>query len=193
MTKIIKIPLNPFKAVYKATSTCQTRYYLGGVFVQDDRLVATNGHTLLRYVFSHHKTGAGTSPFILKVDVNEKAMKPKYSEHAYMHVDLERLIIETYLHDPETGEVGKRIGVCAFEVVDGTFPGYKRVIPDNMKSDDLVEIAFDAAYVADFAAAAKIMGVKPVLRFVSGREKKPANVLFSGVPQMDGVIMPHKF
>lgn len=192
MTKII-IPLNPFKAVYKATSTCQTRRYLGGVFVQDDRIVATNGHTLLRYVFDDHRTGVVTSPFILKVDVNEKAMKPKHSEDAYMHVDLERLIIETYLHDPETGEIGKRIGVCAFEVVDGVFPDYKRVIPDNTKNDDLVEIAFDAAYVADFAAAAKLMGVKPVLRFVSGMEKKPANVLFSGVPQMDGVIMPHKF
>lgn len=190
----IKIPLNPFKAVYKATSTCQTRYYLGGVYVQNDRLVATNGHTLLRYTLGEDVTGVGDAPFILKIDVNEKAMKPKHSDNVFMFVDLDRLIVETFYVDPKTGEKGKRLGVCAFEVVDAAYPDYKRVIPDNTENEDLVEIAFNAAYVADFAAAAKIMGVKPVLRFVSGSgDRSPANVLFSGIPALDGVIMPHKF
>jgi len=194
MTNII-IPLNPFKAVYKAAGKEQTRPYLCGVYVQNDQLVALNGYTLLRYVLPDGDvTGVGDSPFILQIDVNEKAMKPKHSDHAYMHVDLERLIVETYYHDTKTGERGERIGVCAFIEVDGTFPDYKRVIPNNVNNEELVEIAFDAASIADFAAASKIMGAKPVLRFTSGAtERSPANVHFSGVPNLDGVIIPHKF
>ena len=191
MTKII-IPLNAFKAVQKAQSKDKIRYHLGGVYVENETLVATNGHILLRYALGDDATGIA-EPVILYVDPYEKAMKPKHSDHVFMHVDLDRKIVETFYRNPTTKEYGERLGVCACVVVDGRFPEYKRVIPDNTKTQDLIEIAFDAAYVADFAASAKIMGVKPVLRFVSGpSDMSPANVIFGGVPQLEGVIMPHK-
>jgi len=189
----ITIPLNAFKAVQKAQSTEQARYYICGVFVEDETLVATNGSVLLRYTLGDDATGVA-EPFILQVDPNEKAMKPKDSDHVYMHVDLERLIVETRYHNPSTGEVGKRLGVCACVVIDGTFPTYRRVIPDNTNATPCNDFAYDPAHIAIFAAAAKIAGANKALKIIRGTTSgAPANVHFSGKPELDGVIMPYKF
>lgn len=194
MTNTLTIPLTPFKAVQKAQSTEKMRYYLGGVYVEPESLTAMDGRILMRYNTDDAPTGA-VEPVILYVDPNEKAMKPKSADNVFMFVDLERRIVETYFVNPRTKKRGDRLGVCACEVIDGTYPRYERVIPDNKLVEPCADFAFDADHITTFAAAAKIMGMKkPVLKFSVGRTNTaPANVHFSGLPRLEGVIMPCKF
>lgn len=193
MQTLIKIPLNAFKAVNKARSYEETRYYLGGVYVENDRLVATNGHILLKYELGNEVTGVGDSPFILQIDVNEKAMKPKDPENVYMHIDLERELVETYRYNND-GEHGPRLGVCALKVVDGTFPDYPRVIPNNASGEGVDTLSVNVEYVKIFGEAAKVFGRNQVVMFhTGGSESSPSLVYFSATTSLTGVIMPSRF
>ena len=41
------LPADDLRAAFQCISTGQTRYYLGGVFVEADNLVALDGHQML--------------------------------------------------------------------------------------------------------------------------------------------------
>lgn len=180
---MIRIPADAFKAVQKAQSKEKTRYYLRGVYVESQKLTATNGKILLTYDLEGDILG-NVEPFILQIDPTEKALK----KADYMLVDLERKIVETY------NEFDKRIGVCACVIVDGQFPDHKRIIPNNDGVITHSYFAFDCDLMKIFGEAAKVFGRTPVLKLVPGESaSSPALVYFGASPNLTGVIMPLRF
>ena len=190
---MITIPLNIFKAVAQAQSKEQTRSYLCGVYCTDTTLVATNGHILLKYELDQ-PTGL-TEPLIINIDLSQKAMKPpsNVAGEVYMHLDLEKRIIETYTHGEE-GPFGERISICEFDIVDETFPLYERVIPrEDAPHDDNRFLDFDPDSMVPFSKASKLLGKGVGLRVTLGGQSSPHRVNFQRCPQMFGVIMPLRF
>ena len=82
------IPAAIFQAVALAQSTEETRYYLNGVFVEHNRITATNGHILIRYEI---ETGLdeGESA-IVYVDKGEKGFKSKVISKLIMAFDTDK-------------------------------------------------------------------------------------------------------
>ena len=82
------LPADDLRAAFQCISTEQTRYYLGGVLIEDDNLVALDGHQMLTIDLpgGHHvgtecftqgmdaPEGAG---FILSCDATAKQFKAK--------------------------------------------------------------------------------------------------------------------
>ena len=199
MTKVI-IPLNAYRAISKATSQEGTTSYLQGVLVESNKLVSTNRSVLLTYDLSEDTGVDEEQPIVLKVDVNEKAMKPNLAMldgPVFMHVDTERLLVETFVHNEEGQPAEARLGVCGCEIIDSKFPNYENVIPNYSTEEDKeprlsADIAFQADLIAVFSAAAKCLGVKkPIIRFESGLDRgAQVNVLFHELGRLKGVLMP---
>ena len=190
---MITIPLNIFKAVAGAQSKDQTRPYLCGVYCTDATLVATNGVILLKYELDA-PTGL-TEPLIINIDLSQKAMKPPSNAagEVYMHLDLEKRIIETYSHG-EDGPFGERISICEFDIIDLTFPDYARIIPrEDAPHDDNRFLDFNPDLMVPFSKASKLLGKGVGLRATLGGQSSPHRVNFQRCPQMLGVIVPFRF
>lgn len=120
-------------------STEETRYYLGGVFVEPDpnpetgrgvRMVATDGHRLCIF---HDPQGMASDSAILSFDFKSKALKArKRDRHP------RRLIFD--MARRETAAAGVHLsggpddpGILADTLhvseIDGTFPDYRWVVP----------------------------------------------------------------
>ena len=147
------IPAKIYQAVALAQSTDKTRYYLGGVFVEQDSITATNGHILIKYDM---ETSLKGEPLICFVDASEKGFKEKCAGDLLMRFDLEKKIVEFFSSKDE--EQKARLSVCGFKVIDGTFPQTSRVIPDHSGSKGLPHICLSPKYIATFQKAARLLG-----------------------------------
>ena len=156
-----------------AMSTEETRYYLNGVcFNQCGTHVetaATDGHRLAVWV-DDDAVMFGATQIILPISKALKtALKAKKNEERYLVVtgsgnvaDFHsvQVINNAHGYTPDKGEAFHEfvLGLAAdpsYEVysekvklIDGTFPDYRRVIPQTV---DFKPAAFSAKYVADFA------------------------------------------
>ena len=191
----ITIPAIPFKAVALAQSKEKTHYYLRGVFVEKQSLVATDGHILLKY--DTENSIGDHEPFIMSVDTSDKAFKAKSRQNNHtlmMFADTETLIIEFFFVDLDNQKVGKRVGVCGFEIVDGTFPDYNRVIPDHKNSSGLAHFAFDARKIETFRKASELVstdkGFALVLTFGESASEPCIIHMGDSTTPMSGVLMP---
>ena len=98
--------------------------------------------------------------FIISIDTKNKAFnaKPKRNNSKlFIFADTETLIAEFFFVDQKTGVKGKREGICEFKIVDGIFPDYKRVIPNNVSSSGLRHFAFDARKIETFKKASALL------------------------------------
>lgn len=139
------IKANEFQAVAQAVSKEETRYYLNGVFIEATQdgiqLAATNGHILLSAKGSNGSFGgADTEPLsvtglIIKMDTASKSFKTRIADNydRWMYCDLtnwtaEFLAIEG---EPKEGQSYQRVGIEQFDIIDGTFPDWRRVVPET--------------------------------------------------------------
>jgi DNA polymerase-3 subunit beta len=185
---MLKVTLNirALRAVLVAVSTEETRYYLNGInleFTPDGVIMAaTDGHRMivLRQPYGEHAATGAHASVIVPRDLVAK-LKIKL-----------RTLDETTLTIADDGKLtfehaGEMFGGAR---VDGTFPDYRRVVPQDL---DGKPAQYNPAYLADFAKARKELGgdrtTSPVVRYNGG---SPAVVDFAyGTDfQAIGVLMP---
>ena len=111
--------IDHLKAVFNAVSNNETRRYLCGVYVEINAkgttLVATNWQMLLA---AHDKTNTLDEPvkLIIPADI-VKGFKPARGQD----------LVELSTEDNETWRLGNRL----FQPIDGTYPDWRRVIPQE--------------------------------------------------------------
>ena len=173
--------INHLRAVFNAVSTEESRYYLCGVQVEitarGTTLVATNGHMLLA---AHDETNTLDEPvsLIIPADI-VKGFKPARGQ----------TMVELSTEDGKTW----RLGNTLFAPIDGTYPNWKRVVPE--KTPDALSVTdawFEPKYQLAMYKAAKELGtlcdihpdgLNPAL--VSFRDEKTDYSVI-------GVIMPYR-
>ena len=164
------IPAKIYQAVALAQSTEKTRYYLGGVFVEQGSITAANGHILIKYDI---ETSLKGEPLICFVDASEKGFKERCAGDLLMRFDLEKKIVEFFSSEDE--EQKNRLSVCGFGVIDGIFPETSRLLPDHSGSKGLSHVCLSPKYIATFQKAARFLSIDkdPSIGFTFG--ESPAN------------------
>lgn len=110
----------------------QGRHYLNGIYFNDDKLISTDGHKM---IIVKREVG------IVRIDHDKK----QFICYATREFYIEELNFDGI--NPSM--------VIPFDIVDGTFPDYRRVIPDAKNYKKGVPSAFNMALLAPF----KDMGV----------------------------------
>ena len=185
---MLKVTLNirALRATLVAVSTEETRYYLNGInleFTPDGVVMAaTDGHRMivLRQPYGEHAATAAHASVIVPRDLVAK-LKVRH-----------KVVEETTLTIADDGRLtfehaGESYGGAR---VDGAFPDYRRVVPQDLTGE---AAQYDPIYLADFAKARKELGgdrtTSPIVRYNGG---SPAVVDFAwGTDfQAIGVLMP---
>ena len=169
------------KAVFNAVSNEETRRYLCGVQVEINAkgttLVATNGHMLLA---AHDETNTLDElvSLIIPADI-VKGFKPARGQD----------LVELSTDDGETW----RLGNTLFQPVDGTYPDWRRVIPQETPAAlSVTDIWFEPKYQLAMYKAAKELGT---LCDIHPNGQNPALVHYHDGEKdcpMLGVIMPYR-
>ena len=129
-----------------AISTEETRYYLNGVFWEPGSFVATDGHRLVRHTYKH-TSEAG----------NVKAIIPRKTVNVLRGLAKGDVITKFYRKPPENPASKEELPpylIFMFgnyrlttKTIDGTYPDYKRVIPDASRADKV--LTFDGERLRD--------------------------------------------
>jgi DNA polymerase-3 subunit beta len=182
----VTLSIRALRATLVAVSTEETRYYLNGInleFTPDGvTMCATDGHRMivLRQPYGEHAATAAHASVIVPRDLVAKLkVKHKTLDETTLTIgDDGRLLFE---------HAGEMFGGAR---VDGSFPDYRRVVPQEL---DCKPAQYNPAYLADFAKARKELGgdrtTSPIVRYNGG---SPAVVDFAyGTGfQAIGVLMP---
>lgn len=191
----ITINAKALLATFPCVSTESTRYYLNGVSIERSEhggivAVSTNGHTMSVY---HDPNGSmGDLEDKLILNLNKTHAKLLKQDKAWKDLDL-ILSIDTYAktisnisrddHEPRM--------MCGFDgVIDGTFPDWKRVVPDLSKgfAGNCLD-CFNADYLKSFADLGKVFGGK-AMDLAINEHGRPSLVRFANVENWFGVLMP---
>jgi len=203
------LPADDLRAAFQCISTEQTRYYLGGVFVEADKLVALDGHQMMTIELpdgchvgtecftqgmdAPRMPGAtGTPPgagFILSCDATDKAFKSNSKVgDLWVYGDIETGILQFVANDGTGGEMS-RTGVLEFTVIDGTFPDWRRVVAKG--DGGAASMCYDPAVMAKLIKAADVIGKGRAVRLTGGEGVgDPIRVDFKASARLRGTLMP---
>ena len=178
----IQFDFRALKACALCASTEQTRYYLGGVFVElsDCGLltVATDGHRLIAARPEYNAAGPNEPRFgiIIPSDVIARLKMNRYQNLGDLVCDASgwRLIYDDV--------------ALGFKPIDGTFPDWRRIVPSETSGETA---QFNPKYLTDFAKAAKIMGSGSFIT-VAHNGQGPGLVTLQGDFEAFGVLMPFR-
>jgi DNA polymerase-3 subunit beta len=174
------------KALLVAAAKKDVRYYLNGVCIDvratDIVAVATNGHILVALPL------ATDSPIVLGQYIVPRDLLDNLKP-AYKGAQV------TLTIDPAAKTVSVNVGGSSTttQLVDGTFPQWRRVVP-RVVSGKVSQ--FDADYIAAFGKINTLLGSKysPAIAHNGGSEnlvEGAARVLLTG--EAIGVIMPMRY
>jgi DNA polymerase-3 subunit beta len=166
---IITVNADLLRAALICASTEQTRYYLNGVYVDPlGYLVSTDGHRM----------------FCGKIDISDV---PAFTGWIIPSDVIKRAL--TGYKFPALTITPTQCGDIACHPVDGTFPEWRRVIPQGDLSG--VAAQFNPAYVADLGKIGKLLGGKGSLpAHIHHNGDAPAGVTFPAYPCAFAVLMP---
>jgi hypothetical protein len=194
------LPADDLRAAFQCIGTEQARYYLGGVLIEADKLVALDGHQMLTielpdgcHVGKECFTQGTSGPlpempyagFILSCDATDKAFKAK--GNLWVYGDIETGILQFVINHGKGGEMS-RTGVLEFERIDGTYPVWRRVVA---KGDGGVSsLCYDPAVMARLVKAADVIDKGRGVRLTGGEgEGDPIRVDFVASPRLRGTLM----
>jgi len=182
--------IRALKATAIAASTEQTRYYLNGVCIEHSPngpiFIATNGHMLIastqKWLVENPATFA---PVIIPMSLIKRIKINRKIEQATMTIEHKEggaILISIYYAGATYAE----------NSIDGTFPDWRRVLP---QSGDGTVSQYNPAYLADFAEAGRVLagGKCDVAVAISYNGSSPALVRFwheDNPVQSFGVLMP---
>ena len=199
------LPADDLRAAFQCISTEQTRYYLGGVFVEADNLVALDGNQMLKielpdgcHVGTECFTQGMDAPrmpgagFILSCDATDKAFKAKASGgDLWVYGDTTTGILQFVINHGEGGEMS-RVGVLEFSVIDGTYPEWRRVVAKG--GGGAASLCYDPAVLARLVKAADVIDKGRGIRLTGGEgEGDPIRVDFVASPRLRGTLMPMRW
>ena len=178
----VQFDFRALKACALCASTEQTRYYLGGVFVElsDCGLltVATDGRRLIaaRPEYTAAMPNKPRFGIIIPSEVIARLKISRYQHQGDLVCDGGAWRLE---YD------GLAIG---FKPIDGTFPDWRRIVPSETNGD---AAQFNPAYLVDFGKASKIMGgdTRPTVAY---NGEGPAIITLQADIEAFGVLMPFR-
>jgi DNA polymerase III subunit beta len=170
MTTTIEIPTAILKAALVCASTEKVRYYLNGVYVDPKGfLVSTDGHRLFCGKFDLTDVPAFDG-WIIPSDAIKRALT------GYR--------VETITIAPD------RVGAILCAPVDGNFPDWRRVVPDELSGETA---QFNPAYVADMGKIGVILRGKrknSLDAHIHHNGEAPAAITFPEIDHAFAVLMP---
>jgi len=206
------LPADDLRAAFQCISTEQIRYYLGGVLIEDDKLVATDGHQMLTIelpdgchvgteCFTQDMdaprmpgaTGVRGAGFILSCDATSKQFKAKASGSSdlWVYGDIETGILQFVINHKEGSEM-HRVGVLEFTRIDGTYPEWRRIVAKG--DGGATSLCYDPAVLARLVKAADVIDKGKGVRLTGGRrDGDPIRVDFVASPRLRGTLMPMRW
>ena len=182
----MQINIKLLKAAATMVAKDDTRYYLQGVAVQGVLnkgvfIVATDGHRLIAFRQSP-ELPFDVNPFgiIIPAAIIDGIKLHKTEEFGELtHVEGMKWSI-SYINAP----------TITFDVVDGTFPDWRRVVPKETNGE---AAQYNPLLLASFCKAKKTLGAKsPDVVAVSHNGPGPALVSLGETVDGFGVIMPFR-
>ena len=193
------LPADDLRAAFQCISTEQTRYCLGGVLIEADKLVALDGHQMLTIelpdgchvgteCFTQDMDAPEGAGFILSCDATDKAFKAKASGgDLRVYGDIETGILQFVINHGEGGEMS-RVGVLEFTVIDGTYPDWRRVVAKGGGGTN--SVCYNPAVMARLVKAADVIEKGKGIRLTGGQsEDDPIRVDFVASPRLRGTLM----
>jgi len=206
------LPADDLRAAFQCISTEQTRYYLCGVLIEADRLIALDGHQMLTIELpdgchvgtecftqgtdAPRMPGATGTPqgagFILSCDATDKAFKAKASGgDLWVYGDTTTGILQFVINHGKGGEMS-RVGVLEFTVIDDTFPDWRSVVAKG--DGGAASLCYDPAVMARLIKAADVINKGRGIRLTGGQsEGDPIRVDFAASGRLRGTIMPMRW
>ena len=203
------LPADDLRAAFQCISTEQTRYYLGGVFVEADNLVALDGHQMMTIELpdgchvgtecftqgmdAPRMPGATCTPqgagFILSCDATDKAFKSGgKAGDLWVYGDIETGILQFVINHGKGGEMS-RTGVLEFERIDGTYPDWRRVVAKG--DGGAARLCYDPAVLGKLIKAADVIDKGKGIRLTGGATPGDSiKVEFKGLDRLSGTITP---
>jgi len=201
------LPADDLRAAFQCIGTEQTRYCLGGVFVEADNLVALDGHQMLTIELpdgchvgtecftqgmdAPRMPGATGTPegagFILSCDATDKAFKAKASGgDLWVYGDIETGILQFVINHVKGGEM-YRVGVLEFSVIDGTYPDWRRVVAKGDGGTN--SMCYSPTVLAKLIKAADVIDKGRPIQLTSGATQgDPIRVDFVASPRLRGTL-----
>ncbi len=201
------LPADELRAAFQCIGTEQTCYYLCGVLIEADKLVALDGHQMLTIdlpdgchvgaeCFTQGMPGATGTPqgagFILSCDATDKAFKSggKVGD-LWVYGDTTTGILQFVINHGKGGEM-TRVGVLEFSVIDGTFPDWRRVVAKG--DGGAASLCYDPTVMAKLIKAADVVDKGRAVRLTGGEDVgSPIRVDFVASARMRGTIMPTRW
>ena len=196
------LPADDLRAAFHCISTEQTRYCLGGVLIEADKLVATDGHQMLTIelpdgchvgaeCFTQGMDAPEGAGFILSCDATDKAFKAKKASGGdlWVYGDIETGILQFVINRGDGGEMC-RTGVLEFTRIDGTYPEWRRVVAKGVASAS--SLCYDPAVLARLVKAADVIEKGKGIRLTGGAGD-PIRVDFVASPRLRGTLMPMRW
>ena len=203
------LPADDLRAAFQCISTEQTRYYLCGVLIEADKLVALDGHQMLTIELpdgchvgtecftqgmdAPRMPGATGTPagagFILSCDATDKAFKAKgFGGDLWVYGDIETGILQFVINHGKGGEMS-RVGVLEFSVIDGTYPDWRRVMAKG--DGGTSSMCYDPAVLGKLIKAADVIDKGKGIRLTGGATPGDSiKVEFKGLDRLHGTITP---
>ena len=201
------LPSDDLRAAFQCISA--TSYYLGGVFVEADKLVALDGHQMLTIELpdgchvgtecftqgmdAPRMPGATGTPegagFILSCDATDKAFKSKASGgDLWVYGDIETGILQFVINHGAGGEMF-RTGVLEFTRIDDTYPDWRRVVAKGDGGTN--SVCYNPTVLAKLIKAADVIEKGKGIRLTSGATPGDSiRVDFKGLDRLRGTLCP---
>jgi len=206
------LPADDLRAAFQCIDINLTRYYLGGVLIEADKLVALDGHQMLTIELpdgchvgtecftqgmdAPRMPGATGTPqgagFILYCDATDKAFRAggKAGE-LWVYGDITTGILQFVINHGTGGEMS-RVGVLEFSVIDGTFPEWRRVVAKGDGSAS--SLCYDPAVMGKLIKAADVIDKGKGIRLTGGATPgDPIRVDFVASARLRGTLMPMRW
>ena len=199
------LPADDLRAALHCVSA--TSYYLNGVFVESDKLVALDGHQMMTIELpdgchvgaecftqgmdAPRMPGATCTPegagFILSCDATDKAFKAKASGgDLWVYGDIETGILQFVINHVKGGEMC-RTGVLEFTRIDGTYPDWRRVVAKGDGGTN--SMCYSPTVLAKLIKAADVIDKGRPIQLTSGATQgDPIRVDFVASPRLRGTL-----
>ena len=190
------LPADDLRAAFQCISA--TSYYLNGVFVESDKLVALDGHQMMTIelpdgchvgteCFTQGMDAPEGAGFILSCDATDKAFKSNSKVgDLWVYGDIETGILQFVINHGAGGEMF-RTGVLEFTRIDDTYPDWRRVVAKGDGGTN--SMCYSPTVLAKLIKAADVIDKGRPIQLTSGATQgDPIRVDFVASPRLRGTL-----
>jgi hypothetical protein len=194
MIKLVQIAPRLIAAAYEFQASKDSRYMLNGMLIEPDTLVTTDGKGMF---VADLRDSEYPRQHDLESDTIVSLPSKFITECRKLKHRDECVSMANLAFNFETGEHYAYVTGGAkfpFDIVEGTFPDWRRVIASNSGDRNPEELTLQGYLLEAVGKAAKLLtprgGDKLSGAFISPREREMAVVRFHHAPECFAVLMP---